>query len=79
MVVWFSAVELSIVSPPDCACFCFSGSLVVRSGLIRSHVSPRSRVRYRYCAPRYNVPGTVALTWSGVFQLKRSLGSPSAA
>ena len=36
IVQWFSAVELSRVSPPDSSCFCFAGSLVVRSGEIRS-------------------------------------------
>ena len=40
IVVCISAEELSTVTPPDCSCFCFSGSLVVRSGEMRSHVSP---------------------------------------
>ena len=51
MVQWFSAVESSSVNPPDSCCFCFSGSLVVRSGEIRSHDSPLSRERNRNCAP----------------------------
>ena len=52
MVQWFSADELSTERPPDSACFCLTGSLVVRSGEMRSQVSPRSRVRNRNCAPR---------------------------
>ena len=40
IVVCISADELSTVTPPDCSCFCFSGSLVVRSGETRSHVWP---------------------------------------
>ncbi len=51
MVVCISADELSTVMPPDCSCFCFSGSLLVRSGEMRSQVSPRSRERKRNCAP----------------------------
>src|SRR5580765_4273932 len=38
IVVCISALELSTVTPPDCSCFCFSGSFVVRSGEMRSHV-----------------------------------------
>ncbi len=52
IVQWFSAVELSSVSPPDSSCFCFSGSLVVRSGEMRSHESPWSRERNRNCEPK---------------------------
>src|SRR3954464_4355909 len=51
MVVCISADELSTVTPPDCSCFCLSGSLVVRSGEMRSQLSPRSRDRNRNCAP----------------------------
>ena len=52
IVQWFSAVELSRVSPPDSSCFCLAGSLVVRSGEMRSQESPRSRERNRNCAPK---------------------------
>src|SRR6266566_3597138 len=45
MVVCSSAEELSTVTPPDSSCFCFSLSLVVRSGEMRSQVLPRSRER----------------------------------
>src|SRR6266571_1700603 len=51
IVVCISAEELSTVTPPDCSCFCFSGSLVVRSGEIRSQVWPWSRERNKNCAP----------------------------
>src|SRR5213595_3819312 len=51
IVVCISAEELSTVIPPDCSCFCFSGSFVVRSGEIRSQLSPRSRDRKRNCDP----------------------------
>jgi hypothetical protein len=51
IVQWFSAVELSMVSPPDSSCFCLAGSFVVRSGEIRSQLSPRSFERKRNCAP----------------------------
>src|SRR6185503_12687788 len=47
IVVCISADELSTVIPPDCSCFCFSASLVVRSDEMRSHVWPRSRERKR--------------------------------
>ena len=47
IVQWFSAVELSMVSPPESICFCFAGSFVVRSGEIRSQLSPRSFERKR--------------------------------
>src|SRR5437660_4567931 len=40
IVVCISAEELSTVMPPDCSCFCFSGSFVVKSGEMRSHVCP---------------------------------------
>ena len=40
IVVCISADELSTVTPPDCSCFCLSGSFVVRSGEMRSHVCP---------------------------------------
>src|SRR5438477_10110159 len=40
IVVCISADELSTVTPPDCSCFCFCGSFVVRSGEMRSHVCP---------------------------------------
>src|SRR5436305_8809983 len=52
IVVWFSADELSTVSPPDFICCCFFGSLVERSGEIFSQESPRSRERKRNCEPR---------------------------
>src|SRR6516165_2825773 len=39
-VVFISAAELSTVMPPDSSCFCFSGSLVVRSGEMRSQDWP---------------------------------------
>src|SRR5436190_17121480 len=51
IVVCISADELSTVIPPDSSCFCFSGSLVVRSGEMRCQLSPRSRERKRNCAP----------------------------
>src|SRR6476469_2155775 len=38
IVVCISADEVSTVIPPDCSCFCFSASLVVRSDEMRSHV-----------------------------------------
>ena len=41
-VVWFSAFVASIVRPPLSACFCFSGSLVVKSGDRMVHDWPRS-------------------------------------
>src|SRR5206468_7348295 len=47
MLVCISADELSTVMPPDSSCFCFSGSLVVRSGEMRSQVSPRFFERKR--------------------------------
>ena len=43
--------ELSTDRPPDSCCFCFFGSLVVRSGEMRSQESPRSRERKRNWAP----------------------------
>src|SRR3954453_23601535 len=52
IVVCISAEELSTVTPPDCSCFCFSGSFVVRSGEMRSHVWPWSFERNRNCEPR---------------------------
>src|SRR5262245_50961464 len=51
IVVCISADELSTVMPPDCSCCCLVGSLVVRSGEIRSQLSPRSRERNRNCDP----------------------------
>src|SRR6266498_1408883 len=42
IVQWFSAAELSTVTPPDWNCLCFMGSSVVRSGEIFSHDSPLS-------------------------------------
>src|SRR6185295_12047579 len=56
IVVCISAAELSIVTPPDCSCFCFCGSFVVRSGEMRSHVWPWSRERKRNCEPMYTAP-----------------------
>src|ERR1022692_4416346 len=50
-VVFISATELSTFTPPDSSCFCFSGSLVVRSGEIRSQDWPWSRERNTNCAP----------------------------
>jgi len=44
IVQWYSAVVFSFQTGPP-ASFCFSLSLVVRSGLIACHVSPKSRVR----------------------------------
>src|SRR5262249_25339847 len=52
MVQWFSADELSTDNPPDSWWWSLAGSLVVRSGEMRSQVSPRSRVRNRNCDPR---------------------------
>ena len=69
MVVCISADELSTVTPPDCSCFCFSGSLVVRSGEIRSQLCPLSPERKRNWAPRYTVPSEWWLAAMGVFQL----------
>src|SRR6266705_2033245 len=51
IVVCISAEELSTVMPPDSSCFCFSGSLVVRSGEILSQLCPWSRDRNKYWAP----------------------------
>src|ERR1019366_9677838 len=51
IVVCISALELSTVTPPDCSCFCFSESFVLRSGEMRSHDWPWLRDRKRYCAP----------------------------
>src|SRR5262245_30713075 len=50
MVQWFSALELSTESPPDSPCLSLAGSLVLRSGEMRSQASPRSRERNRNCA-----------------------------
>ena len=72
IVVFDSADELSTVMPPDSSCFCFSGSLVVRSGEIRCQVSPWSVERKRNCAPMYTTPFCVGLAAIGAFQLKRS-------
>src|SRR5690349_20443070 len=72
IVVCISADELSTVTPPDCSCFCFSGSLVVRSGEIRSQVWPKSRERNKNWAPIYIVPFSLGESAIGVFQLKRS-------
>ncbi len=44
MVVWFSAPVASRVSPPLSPARCFSGSFVVRSGEMISHVFPPSLV-----------------------------------
>jgi hypothetical protein len=44
IVQWFSAVVFSFHTGPP-ASFCFSLSLVVRSGLIVCQVSPKSRLR----------------------------------
>src|SRR6185295_16937937 len=52
IVVWFSALELSIDRPPDWRCFCLAGSLVVRSGEIFTQDSPWSRLRNRNWPPR---------------------------
>src|SRR5258708_22668679 len=52
MVVCISAEELSTVMPPDSSCRCFSGSLVVRSGDMRSQVSPRALEPQTNCAPQ---------------------------
>src|SRR6266699_3619456 len=52
IVVCISAEELSTVTPPDCSCFCFSGSLVVRSPDILFHVCPWSFDWNRNCDPR---------------------------
>jgi hypothetical protein len=51
IVVCISAAELSTVIPPDCSCFCFSGSFVVRSGEIRCHDCPPSLVAKRNWDP----------------------------
>src|SRR5579864_9154168 len=40
MVSYFSASELSIVTPPDSSCFSQSGFWVVKSGEMRSQESP---------------------------------------
>src|SRR6266496_2507374 len=77
IVQWFSAVELSRVRPPDSSCFCFSGLLVVRSGEMRSQLSPWLRDRNRNWPPTYIVPRCVGERWIGAFQLKRYFGSPS--
>src|SRR5581483_5086144 len=61
IVSYRSASELSTVNPPDCSWCSFAGSLVVRSGEIRSHDSPLSFERNRNCEPTYMVPGWVAL------------------
>ena len=47
IVVLFSAPVASVVSPPDSACFCRSGSFVVRSGLTVRHVRPSSSLTWR--------------------------------
>src|SRR3954453_2264837 len=52
IVVCISAEELSTVTPPDCSCFCFAGSFVVRSPEMRSHVWPWSFDLKRNCDPR---------------------------
>src|SRR5436309_13946155 len=77
MVVNASAVELSMVSPPDCSCCCLAGSLVVRSGLIFSQVFPLSRERNRYWAPMYTVRLSFGLGRMGEFQFQRYFGSPA--
>jgi hypothetical protein len=70
--VCISAAELSTVIPPDCSCFCFSGSFVVRSGEIRFHDCPPSFVTKRNWAPMYSFPFSRRDTWIGVFQFQRS-------
>ena len=50
IVLWYSARVLSgVIGPPESRCF--SGSSVVRSGLIMSQLSPPSRVRKRTLPP----------------------------
>src|SRR4249919_1046757 len=51
IVVCISAEELSTVMPPDSSCFCLFGSLLVRSGEMRSQVWPWLRLRNRNCEP----------------------------
>src|SRR5437870_737894 len=51
IVVCISADELSTVTPPYSSCLCLLGSLVLRSGEMRSHVWPKLRDRKRYCDP----------------------------
>src|SRR5438477_5406557 len=50
-VQWFSALELSTERPPDSPCLSLAGSWVLRSGEMRSQLSPRSRERNRNWAP----------------------------
>src|SRR5207248_10659666 len=52
MVSYFSASELSMVTPPDSSCFSHAGFLVVRSGEMRSQESPWLVDRKRNCPPR---------------------------
>ena len=51
IVVKFSALLTSGVRPPLSSCFCHSGLLVVRSGLIVVQVSPRSVDLWRNWLP----------------------------
>src|SRR5215467_3486771 len=48
-VSYFSASELSIVTPPDSSCLSHSGFLVVKSGEMRSQDSPWLVERKRNC------------------------------
>src|SRR5215510_13451745 len=52
IVSYFSASELSMVTPPDSSCFSHSGFPVVKSGEMRSHDSPWLVDRNRNCPPR---------------------------
>ena len=49
--VHLGRAELSTVIPPDCSCRWRIGSLVDRSGEMRSQVTPWSRLRNRNCEP----------------------------
>ena len=53
-------------------------SLVVRSGLIRSHDWPRSRLRWTNWLPTQVVPGSCRESVIGKFQCQRSFTSAGA-
>jgi hypothetical protein len=73
-VQWYSAVVFSTHTGPP-ASFCFSGSLVVRSGLITDQVVPKSVDLKTTFPPTYTVSGSWVEGMIGVFQLKRYLSS----
>ena len=75
-VPWYSAVVFSMKTGPP-ADWSFSGSFVVRSGLIARQLPPKSSVRNTTFPPKYTVRPSWGEATMGAFQLKRNSRSPT--